>query len=181
MQSLSSLDMGLTLVWGLGCTSLKEIITGLHTSPTSGIERTFAIKHFNRQNKTGTNFCGPLMVQILGRAKIFLECSSVSCKDRQEVAWFQHPRPPAGGGHWKPSGKAYYLSEQKYTLEKTSILVIICKPNIFLKAWHPDLCGSHWFICVQIFWVEASYHFKLVSSNSLICYYMNERSHLTKN
>ena len=117
---------------------LKEIITGLHTSATSGIERTFVIKHFNRQNKTGTNFCGPLMVQILGRAKIFLECSPVSCKDRQEVAWFQHPRPPAGGGHWKPSGKAYYLSEWKYTLEKTSTLVIICKPKIFLKAWHPS-------------------------------------------
>ena len=87
MQGLSLLDRGLTLVWELGCTFLKEeIITGLHTSPTSGIERTFAIKHFNRQNKTVTNFCGPVMVQILGRAKIFLECSPVSYEDRQEVA-----------------------------------------------------------------------------------------------
>ena len=86
MQSLSPLDMGLTLVWELECTSLKEIITGLQTSATSGIEITFAIKHFNRQNKTVTNFCGPVMVQILGRAKIFLECSPVSYEDRQEVA-----------------------------------------------------------------------------------------------
>ena len=86
MQGLSSLDMGLTFVWELGCTSLKEIITGFHTLTTSGIERTFAIKHFNKQNKTVTNFCGPVMVQILGTAKIFLECSLVSCKDRQEVA-----------------------------------------------------------------------------------------------
>ena len=86
MQGLSLLDMGLTLVWELGCTFLRELIIGLHTSPTSGIERTFVIKHFNRQNKTGTNFCGPLMVQILARAKIFLECSPVSCNDRQEVA-----------------------------------------------------------------------------------------------
>ena len=169
-------------MWELGCTFLKEIITGLHTSATSGIERTFAIKHFNRQNKTVTNFCGPVMVQILGRAKIFLECSPVSYEDRQEVAWFQHPRLPAGGGHWKPSGKAYCLSEWKYTLEKTSTLVIICKPKIFLKAWHPSWSlGSHWFICVQIFWAEASHHFKLVSSNYVICYYVNERSHLKTN
>ena len=27
------------------------------------------------------------------------ECSPVSCKDRQEVARFQHPRLPAGGDH----------------------------------------------------------------------------------
>ena len=86
MQGLSLLDRGITPRWELGCTSLKEIITGLHTSATSRIERTFVIKHFNKQNKTVTNFCGPVMVQILGRAKIFLECSPVSCKDRQEVA-----------------------------------------------------------------------------------------------
>ena len=37
MQGLSSLDMGLTLMWELGSTFLEEeIITGLHTSPTSG-------------------------------------------------------------------------------------------------------------------------------------------------
>ena len=36
MQGLSSLDRGLTLMWELGCTFLEEIITGLHTSPTSG-------------------------------------------------------------------------------------------------------------------------------------------------
>ena len=36
MQGLSSLDSGLTLLWKLGCTFLEEeIITGLHTSPTS--------------------------------------------------------------------------------------------------------------------------------------------------
>ena len=35
MQGLSLLDRGLTLMWELGCTFL-EIITGLHTSPTSG-------------------------------------------------------------------------------------------------------------------------------------------------
>ena len=73
-------------MWELGCTSLKEIITGLHASSTPGTERTLVIKHFNRQNKTVTNFCGPVMVQILGRAKIFLECSPESGKDRQEVA-----------------------------------------------------------------------------------------------
>ena len=33
---LSSLDRGLTRVWELGCTFLEEIITGFHTSPTSG-------------------------------------------------------------------------------------------------------------------------------------------------
>ena len=37
MQGLSLLDRGLTLMWELGCTFLEEeIITGLHTSPTSG-------------------------------------------------------------------------------------------------------------------------------------------------
>ena len=37
MQGLSSLDRGLTLMWELVCTFLEEeIITGLHTSPTSG-------------------------------------------------------------------------------------------------------------------------------------------------
>ena len=73
-------------MWELGCTFLKEIITGLHISATSGIERTFVIKCFNKQNKTVTNFYGPVMVQILGRAHIFLECSPVCCTDRQEVA-----------------------------------------------------------------------------------------------
>ena len=33
-----------------------------------------------------------MMVKIQGRARSFLECSPVSCKDRQEVAWFQNPR-----------------------------------------------------------------------------------------
>ena len=61
-----------------------------------------------------------------------------------------------------------------------SILVSICQPKIFLKAWPPDLCGSHWFLCVQIVRVETIRCFKLVSSNSVICYYMNERSHLKK-
>ena len=61
-----------------------------------------------------------------------------------------------------------------------SILVSICQPKIFLKAWPPDLCGSHWFLCVQLVRVETIHCFKLVSSNSVICYYMNERTHLKK-
>ena len=37
IQGYSLLDRGLTLVWELGSTFLEEeIITGLHTSPTSG-------------------------------------------------------------------------------------------------------------------------------------------------
>ena len=37
MQGLSLVDRGLTLMWELGWTFLEEeIITGLHTSPTSG-------------------------------------------------------------------------------------------------------------------------------------------------
>ena len=37
MQGLSWLDRGLTFMWELGCTFLEEeIITGLHTSHTSG-------------------------------------------------------------------------------------------------------------------------------------------------
>jgi hypothetical protein len=39
MQGLSSLHRGLTCVWELGCTVLKEVITGLHTSPTSGNQK----------------------------------------------------------------------------------------------------------------------------------------------
>ena len=118
MQGLSLLDRGITLRWELGCTSLKEIITELHTSPTSGIERTLVIKHFNRQNKTVTSFCGPLMVWILWRAKIFLECSPVSCKDRQEVAWFQHPRLPAGGSHTDSLLEKFIIYQSKNILLK---------------------------------------------------------------
>ena len=36
MQGLSSLDRGLTLMWELASKFLKEKITGLHMSPTSG-------------------------------------------------------------------------------------------------------------------------------------------------
>ena len=49
-----------------------------------------------------------------------------------------------------------------------------------LRAWHPNHCSSHWFLCIQIFRVETSHHFKLVSSYSVICCYMNERSNLKK-
>ena len=87
MQGLSSLDEGLTLVWELGCTFLEEeIITGSTLHPHQETERICVIKHFNRQNNNITNFCGHVMVRMQGRARNFLECSSASCKDRQEVA-----------------------------------------------------------------------------------------------
>ena len=61
-----------------------------------------------------------------------------------------------------------------------SILASICKTKIVLKACPPDICSSQWFLCVQLVRVETIYCFKLVSANSVICYYMNERSHLKK-
>ena len=84
---------------------------------------------------------------------------------------------------WTAAFPSMGLSRQEYwsgvPRPSPNILVIICKPKIFLKAWHPDLCGFHWFLCVQIFWVEVSHCFKLVSSD--IGYDMNERSHLKTN
>ena len=83
-RGLSWLDRGLTRTWELGCTLLEEkIIPGLHISPTSGTERTFAIKRFNRQNKTGANFCGPLMAQILGR----YSQSAAQCLIKTDRKW----------------------------------------------------------------------------------------------
>ena len=84
--------------FGLGCTFLEgEIITGFHTLPTSGNRKNLC--HFNRQKKNVTNFSAHMMVRIQGTARNFLECSPVSCKDRQKVARFQHHRLLAGGGH----------------------------------------------------------------------------------
>lgn len=121
------------------------------------------------------------MVRIQGTPRDFLEFSPVSYEDKQEVAWFHHPRLPAGGSHIGSLPEKDILYQNKtYIVEIASTLVTICQPKIFLKAWPPDLCSSHWFLCVQIFWVEKRPHVKLVSSNSIICYFMNERSHLKK-
>ena len=59
--------------------------------------KSFVTKHFNGQNKTVTRFCSHAVVRAQGRARSFVECSPVSCKDGLEVARLQRPRLPAGG------------------------------------------------------------------------------------
>ena len=61
--------------------------------------KSFVTKHFNGQNKTVTRFCSHAVVRAQGRARSFVECSPVSCKDGLEVARLQRPRLPAGGRH----------------------------------------------------------------------------------
>ena len=60
-------------------------------SPTSGNQKIFVIKHFNRQNKTVISIFGHMVVRIHGRSRDFLRLSPVSCKDRQKIPWFLLP------------------------------------------------------------------------------------------
>ena len=77
-----SLVEGLTHMWEIGCTFLEEeIVTGLHTSLTPGNWNNLC--HCSRQKKNVTNFSDHVMVRIQGRARNFLQCSPVSCKDRK--------------------------------------------------------------------------------------------------
>jgi len=56
------------------------------------------------------------MARIQGRARNFLECSPVSCKDRQEVARFQDARLPAGDSHPGRLLEKYILYQSKNVL-----------------------------------------------------------------
>lgn len=84
-------------------------------------------------------------------------------------------------GFWRRILEKYILfRNENIFLRLASILVVICKPKIFLKAWHPDLCGSIGSICVQIFLLETSCHFKLVSPNCVQVVRLWMKSHIKK-
>ena len=94
-----TVGQGAHRAWELGCTFLEEeIITGLHTSPTSGNgTKALSLNVSTEQNKTVTRFCSHVGVRIQGRARNLLDPSPVSFKDRLEVARLQSRRLPAGG------------------------------------------------------------------------------------
>ena len=52
------------------------------------------------------------------RQEFFIVCSPVSCKGTQGVAWFQHPRLPAGGDHSGNLLEKYILYQNKNVLLK---------------------------------------------------------------
>ena len=75
-----TVGQGLTGVWELGCNFLEEeIITGLHTSSTSGNRtKALSLNVSTEQNKTATRFCSHVVVRIQGSDRNVLEPSSVS-------------------------------------------------------------------------------------------------------
>ena len=87
MQGLSWLDRGPPSYGSKNVHFLKNKSSlGSRLHPHQETERICVIKHFKRQNNNVTNFSGHMMVRIQGRSRNFLECSPVSCRDRQQVA-----------------------------------------------------------------------------------------------
>ena len=148
----------------------KKSSLGSTLHPHQETERICPITHFNRQNNNVTNFSGHTMVRgATGTSQSAAQCPVQTDRKRpdssipgfqQEVAMLEIFRK-----------NTFFISIKIYCWNRKGT---VCTPKIFLKAWHPDLWGFHCFL-----WFRFSSHLlKLLSSNSVICYYMNEGSHL---